>query len=107
MITQEQIEAKGFVEWQDRGPEPFVTNSKEYIALGTLKTGDERVRPLILRHFDSGILYIQDYFNDAKLYREFYFHGEILLSTELDAAIEGLPWTVSAIDLTKVTTNYA
>lgn len=107
MVTQGQIEAKGFVWYDKTDRQLFAEDSNVYIALGTQKTGDERVRPIILRHYTDDIVIIEDFFNDPKLYRETYFGGPLLESAELDAAIDGLKWTISAIDLTKLKTDYA
>jgi hypothetical protein len=110
MITQGQIEAKGFVVFNERGPEPFVTVSTEYIALGTLKETQRDpapVRPLILRYFESGRFTISDYFNDPLLYSEYYALGTLETTDDLDGVLDRLVWSVTAIDLTKLTTDYA
>lgn len=114
MITQEQIEAKGFKFFRGR-EDTDGRGIDEYLALGTRKEGfdNEYTIPLILSYTRSGSarrvgdLIINAYYNNPLIFgKRYVLYDEALTQVDLDQAMISLDFTITEIDLTRIKADY-
>lgn len=111
MITQSQIESKDFTYWRtsEKSPSNKRPNRDDYLAIGIKHEGKKNeVKKVLLLSYDSnGGMTVTDYYNNPIRFREYYVsYTQVDTTDELDEIIEKTGFTISVIDLDKLTTNY-
>lgn len=103
MLTQKQIEDKGFTLLRSRKDEPSNDGSYDlYIADRKTKNKqftDITYVPLLFAYYtETGVAKMMDYFNEPIQYREYYFIGYTKTEKQLNEALDSLIFTIEKID---------
>jgi hypothetical protein len=111
MLTKEVIESKNFKhyksieEYQISGNTTIVIDT--YVGLAVIeKEGTDNIEfPIKLVYYTvDGELSIQTYYNNPKIFNEFFYTSVITTEPGLDEALTKVKFTIGSIDLDKLNT---